>query len=64
VTFLIAQASDLGLILLAATILPFAAVTFAAQILWPPEPGRVRERERWGEHTARRARALMRGWAG
>jgi hypothetical protein len=64
-SFLTAQAGgpDIGLILLAATFLPFAAVTFAAQRLWPPGPGRVRERERWREHTARRARALVRGWA-
>jgi hypothetical protein len=66
VTFVVAQPGgpDIGLILLAAMILPFAAVTFAAQRLWPPDPGRVRERERRREHAARRARALVRGWAG
>jgi hypothetical protein len=65
-SYLIAQPGgpDPGLILLAAALLPFAAVTFAAQRLWPPDPGRVRERERWREHTARRARAFVRGWAG
>jgi hypothetical protein len=68
VTYLLAQASpallDPGLLAIITATMTFAGLTCLTQVWWPPAPGRTRERERWREHVARRARALVRGWAG
>jgi hypothetical protein len=67
-SFFLAQASpallDPGLLAIITATMTFVGLTCLTQIWWPPPPGRVRERERRREHTARRARALVRGWAG
>jgi len=67
-SYYLAQASpallDPGLLAIITATMASFGLTCLTQICWPPAPGRVRERERRREHTARHLRALVRGWAG